>query len=237
MDIRGAFDFVHIPTLISYLSSLDLPPDFCNLIRSLFTCRSLSFSSPFGSHNTRSAFIGLPQGSCLSPILFNIYINFIAKHLSSRGHQFLIYADDIVIFPTNKSLNLAIEALNTALIYRSQRLLNRYFFTIAPEKCKPVIFTRRRYLHPPSVSLGNNIIPFVPDVTYLGLTLDPKLRWAPHIASLSKFLVHWSNFLRSVAGTWRGSHPSTLLSIYFSIIRSKLDHGCFLFGSCVILRL
>jgi hypothetical protein len=154
IDIRGAFDSVHIPTLISHLSSLDLPPTFCNLIRSLFSSRSLSFFSPFGSHNTRSTCTGLLQGSCLSPILFNIYINFIAKNLSSREHQFLIYADDIVIFSTNKSLNLAIETLNIALMDLND-ILNRSFFTVAPEKCKTVIFTRRRYPNPPSVFLDS----------------------------------------------------------------------------------
>jgi len=36
IDIWGAFDSVHIPTLISHLSSLDLPPAFYNLIHSLY---------------------------------------------------------------------------------------------------------------------------------------------------------------------------------------------------------
>jgi hypothetical protein len=37
------------------------------------------------------------------------------------------------------------------------------------------------------------------------------------------FVSLWSNFLRTVTGTWWGSHPSSLLFIYLSIIRSKLD--------------
>jgi len=49
--------------------------------------------------------------------------------------------------------------------------------------------------------------------------------------SLTAFVSRWSNFLRTVTGTWWGSHPSSLLSIYLPIIRSKLDYSCFLFGS------
>ena len=41
----------------------------------------------------------------------------------------------------------------------------------------------------------------------------------------------WTNFFRSIISTWWGSHPLCLLSIYLSIIRSKLDYGCFFFGS------
>jgi len=68
VDIRDAFDSVNIPTLVSKLSSIGLPPTFCNIILSLFSIRSLYFTSPFGSQCTRTTFSGLPQGSRLSPI-------------------------------------------------------------------------------------------------------------------------------------------------------------------------
>ncbi|KAL4099050.1 hypothetical protein QTP88_023545 [Uroleucon formosanum] len=61
--------------------------------------------------------------------------------------------------------------------------------------------------------------------------MDSKLRWLPHITSLISFSFCWANFLRAITGTWWGSHPSTLLLVYKAIIRSKLDYGCFLFGS------
>ncbi|KAL4091657.1 hypothetical protein QTP88_026314 [Uroleucon formosanum] len=41
VDIRGAFDSVNIPTLVSKLFSLHLPPTFCNIIFSLFSHRHL----------------------------------------------------------------------------------------------------------------------------------------------------------------------------------------------------
>ncbi|KAL4154598.1 hypothetical protein QTP88_000455 [Uroleucon formosanum] len=37
--------------------------------------------------------------------------------------------------------------------------------------------------------------------------------------------------IKAITGTRWGSHPSTLLLVYKAIIRSKLDYGCFLFGS------
>ncbi|KAL4154303.1 hypothetical protein QTP88_000450 [Uroleucon formosanum] len=230
VDIRGAFDSVNIPTLVSKLFSLHLPPTFCNIIFSLFSHRHLSFSSRFGSQCIRSTFSGLPQGSCLSPILFNIYMSFIVNHLSSLGHKCLIYADDIVVFSSNKVLDLAIESLNLTLT-ELKYIFDDIFFSVAYEKCKSVIFTRRRYHNPPNVYLDNNIIPFVDNTTYLGITLDSKLRWLPHTTSLISFSSCWANFLRAITGTRWGSHPSTLLLVYKAIIRSKLDYGCFLFGS------
>lgn len=39
--------------------------------------------------------IGVPQGSPLSPILSNIYLNELDKVLEERGHKLSCYADDL----------------------------------------------------------------------------------------------------------------------------------------------
>ncbi|KAL4149357.1 hypothetical protein QTP88_003319 [Uroleucon formosanum] len=132
-DIRGAFDSVNIPTLITHLLSLNVPSEFCNVLSALSNFRKLVFSFPFRSSNTRFTFIGLPQGSCLSPILFNVYISIVEKHLSQAGHKCLIYADDLVISSSNKLLNLGIESLISALMDLND-ILNKVSFDIAPDK-------------------------------------------------------------------------------------------------------
>lgn len=230
IDIRGAFDSVHIPLLLSQLESLNLPPNFINLISLLFSKRQLHFFSPFGSTNVRSTTTGLPQGSCLSPILFNLYMCSIIEHLNTMGHKCLVYADDIVIFSHNRHLDTAITSMNTALESLNEALTSSYF-SIAHNKCKAIIFTRRRFDYCPDIIINDTIIPIVTNHTYLGINLDSKLRWAPHINVLTKFCARWSNLLRSVANTWWGSHPTSLLTIYKSVIRSKLDYGCFFSGS------
>lgn len=65
-------------------------------------------------------------------------MSIIEKYLSMLDHHCLIYADDIVIFSSNKSLNLAIEHLNFAF-KDLKNVLNKTSLDIAPEKCKLVI--------------------------------------------------------------------------------------------------
>src|SRR5574344_953884 len=46
--------------------------------------------------------IGVPQGGPLSPLLSNIMLNELDKELTKRGHRFVRYADDLMIFCKSK---------------------------------------------------------------------------------------------------------------------------------------
>jgi len=46
--------------------------------------------------------IGVPQGGPLSSILSNIMLNEMDKELEKRGHRFVRYADDCMIFCKSK---------------------------------------------------------------------------------------------------------------------------------------
>lgn len=41
---------------------------------------------------------GTPQGGPLSPLLANVYLNMLDRELERRGHRFIRYADDFVIY-------------------------------------------------------------------------------------------------------------------------------------------
>jgi len=86
----------------------------------------------------------------------------------------------MVVFSSNKSLNLAIDRINSAL-KDLRDILTNLSFEIAPKKCKSVIFTRRRYTDHSNITLHEYTIPFAPNVTYLDITLEPKIRWQPHL--------------------------------------------------------
>lgn len=49
-------------------------------------------------HRFESTDMGVPQGGPLSPLLSNIMLNELDKELENRGHRFVRYADDFMIF-------------------------------------------------------------------------------------------------------------------------------------------
>lgn len=103
--------------------------------------------------------IGVPQGGPLSPLLSNIMLNELDKELERRGHRFVRYADDCMIFC--KSRKSAERTLQNILPYIEGKLflkVNREKTTVAHiNKVKYLGYTfyrgkgTRMRVHPKSV--------------------------------------------------------------------------------------
>ncbi|EGQ1729327.1 group II intron reverse transcriptase/maturase, partial [Staphylococcus pseudintermedius] len=69
---------------------------------STFIRRSLQVGAIDLSGEVAERKIGAPQGGVISPLLCNIYLHELDKELEKRGHRFVRYADDFVIFVRTK---------------------------------------------------------------------------------------------------------------------------------------
>jgi len=105
--------------------------------------------------------VGMPQGGPLSPLLSNIMLNELDKELESRGHRFVRYADDCMIFC--KSKKSAERTLENIIPFIEKRLflkVNRKKTQVAHiSKVKYLGYTFYRYrgkcrfrVHPKSVT-------------------------------------------------------------------------------------
>lgn len=63
---------------------------------------------------------GVPQGGPLSPLCGNVMLNEVDKELEQRGHKFVRYADDCIIFC--KSQKSAERTLNSIIPYITDKL-------------------------------------------------------------------------------------------------------------------
>ena len=66
---------------------------------------------------------------------------------------------------------------------------------------------------------------------YLGLVFDSKLDWKAHIQQLRSNCNKALNLMRSVSSTECGAGQKTLIMIYRSLIRFKVDYGCIVYNS------
>lgn len=92
MDLEKFFDTVCHSKLIEILSRTIKDGRVSSLIH-----KYLNSGVLIGGKKEASP-VGVPQGGPLSPLLSNIMLNELDKELERRGHLFVRYADDLVIF-------------------------------------------------------------------------------------------------------------------------------------------
>jgi len=113
LDIKGAFDNVVPNLLIEDLINLGLPPKLCWFIYNLTSRRNIQFCINGEATDTRVSRKGLPQGSILSPLLFNIYSANYRKHIS-RECEILQFADDVAIFSRSSNLKESLRKIESS---------------------------------------------------------------------------------------------------------------------------
>jgi hypothetical protein len=176
-DVAKAFDKVWHNGLLYKLYKLKIPDSLVLILRDYLSNRYFRFRVEGTRSSPRPLRAGVPQGSVLSPLLFSLYVNDIAR---TQGVHLALFADDTALFYTHKNRAHVAKKLQTAA-----NTLGEWFRTwrieVNPEKSAAVFFSRSCKPLPPDIKLFDRRIPWVKKVKYLGVTLDRYLSFAPHI--------------------------------------------------------
>ncbi|KMQ84468.1 reverse transcriptase [Lasius niger] len=190
LDLIGAFDNVIPEALLILLSKHGLPHKIIAFIKAITTrCNLIGYAAGITLQRRRTH-RGLPQGSILTPILFNLYVSLIHTCLSNTT-KILMYADDIAIYCSHQNLEYIETQLNLALD-RLHRFLLNLGLSISPTKSAFTIFStlkprnlrillRKSHF---SLNISNENIPLSWSPRYLGIYLDPELNWKAHTNQL-----------------------------------------------------
>src|SRR5215510_6543460 len=93
-------------------------------------------------------------------------------------------------------------------------------------------FTRKTKIsNIPSIQISGTVIPYRPHAKFLGLTLDSKLNFSKHISDFKTTCVKRMNVLKYLNNSRFGLNEKKLLTIYRTMIRSKIDYGCQIYTS------
>lgn len=114
MDLEKYFDTVNQSKLVEVLSRTIKDGRVISLIHKYLKAGVVV------KHRFEDTEIGVPQGGNLSPILSNIMLNELDKELECRGHRFVRYADDLLIFC--KSRRSAERTLENILPFIEKKL-------------------------------------------------------------------------------------------------------------------
>ena len=227
LDIKRAFDTVWHQGLISKLYTLNINPNIVKIIASYLTNRSFVISIGQEISTPRALRAGVPQGSVISPYIYNLFTSDIPR---PPNVSLFAYADDLAVVATARSERFAHRRVQVALD-QIAKFLSDWKLTPHPEKSQSITFSSRRKLLNKSITLNNIIIPRANTVKYLGVLFDTRLTWSQHITETVKKGRQAIGMLYPLIskGSRMSKHNKILL--YRQVVRPMLTYGSVVWGT------
>lgn len=216
-DMSKAFDTVKHNVLTNKLEFYRFSPDSVKLIESYLSLRTQFVFKEGSSSKGRHVEYGVPQGSILGPILFNLYINDLPVNIDNIHSDGTLFADDfgLKISCKNKTELCNNMAISTTLVEDWCAANN---LSLNSNKICDLFFSFNRSI---TNDTAHNPLKF------LGLWLDPNLNWHTHVDYISNRLAKGIYMLRRLR---ESINIDVLLKVYYAQIQSLISYGILLWG-------
>ena len=192
MDLSRAFDKMPHALLIAKLNAYGLSEHACNLIISYLRNRKHRMGKHSDWVTTNR---GVPQGSVLGPLLFNMFINDL--FYMNMTCEIANYADDYHLYYENKChdvLKIVLgKDVNTATVW-----FDNNYMCANPDKFQSIILDRdgKQSL---SISVQDDTIFSDPSIKVLGIVLDNKLKFDEHVSQMCPKASRQINALKRIS--------------------------------------
>lgn len=232
LDLAKAFDSVDRNKLIAKLEATGVKNKTLDWFKSYFQGRLQTVTINGIVSDATSVDYGVVQGSTLGPILFLVYINNISK-LNIGGKLFL-FADDTVVVSTGCTWDETFSRASIDLTkIKNWFDHNSLTVNIGKTKCMP-IFTNKLHepglrslkMHscgdPRSTTCSCGVIERVTQYKYLGVIIDNRLNWCPHIGYVKNLLRKCIFAFNQLNGVLTVGQCRT---VYYAYVQSLLQYG------------
>ncbi len=188
IDFKKAFDPVDPNLLLLKLFHYGFDNNSYKLIHfSYFSDRSQITRINKVLSEKFSISLGVPQGSRLGPLFFNIFINDFALLLSDLSS--FLFADDTTLFDSDKSYERLISRFREKFISANSWINhNKLFLNLSKTKFMLINNAKRGARKPNAIQLQDNLIEVVSEFKLLGCTIDEKLNFNKHVSNTKTYV-------------------------------------------------
>ena len=224
LDLRKAFDTIDHKILLQKLEHYGFRGQCLEYLKSYYHNRKQYVYLNGHRSDVLTVMSGVPQGSILGPLCFNLFINDMPLAVEA---DVVLFADDAAFIITSPSLEELYHKVNK-LFADLTRYLNANRLVPNSSKSKLMMFSSRPTHDLPVLTFAGEAIEWVEDFKYLGLTITNKLSFAKHIDNIAM------NISR-ITGTFvslRNVIPvDIMMKLYYALAFPHLNNHVVIWGS------
>lgn len=186
LDISKAYDKTCRQVLLHKLKWYGIDS---KLIESFLSDRSQFVETKCEGCCTRSSTlftdIGIPQGLCLSCLLFLIIINDLPSHI--KNSLCIMYADDTGVAASGppNAINELVNIIENELFSIAQFMINNRL-ALNENKCNFMVFSKKRIDEEIKIRLNDHPLQRVQEMKLLGVLIDDKLLFNGYAKSIAR---------------------------------------------------
>ena len=195
-------------------------PGTINWISSFLNQRYQSVQFRGSSSNWLPVLSGVPQGSVLGPLLFNLFVLDLPNFVQSNLPQ---YADDTLLYrPIYSEDDVTIMQKDLDNII-SWCILNK--MCLNADKCKVMRLSKKLTCdgNTPSYKISNSSLSVVQNYKYLGvIIISSNLKWNDHVNHVASRTSRLPGFIKRIV---RCNDPAILSRLYKTLCRPIIEYG------------
>ena len=197
LDIEKAYDMLWRGGIIIKLQVMGIYGRMTHWIHDFLNDRKIQVRINNNLSKERIQENGVPQGSVISPLLFNIAVNDLSCHLPNV--HISQYADDIAIWKSNRNIPFIEKKIQQSL-NKVRSWCEKWGFKLSTPKTIAVLFSNKKQTNI-YLALQNNPVQILQSTRFLGVILDGKLTWKQHIDNIVTKCKRKLNLFRCISGT------------------------------------
>ena len=183
MDLSKAFDGIPHDLLIAKLHAYGFTEKAVTFIHSYLKRRKQNVKIENFYSDFLTLLSGVPQGSILGPILFNLFLNDLLATL--KISELYNFADNNTTSTASKNMSNLIRALEKEL-ETAVEWFNQNRMIVNPDKFQAMLLEKRNENNQLCLKINNQTIKTTNCVKLLGINIDSKLNIDSHIFDLCK---------------------------------------------------